>query len=133
MGEPFPTLYWLTCPYLSKEVDHLEAAGSVKRLEHRLQNDPSLRAAMVAAHVDYRDKRQALLGDHERHKLLQSGRMAALSERGIGGIADWDTLKCLHLHVAHALAGKNPIGGIVLDELTRIECSDKEVICSAFV
>ena len=30
-GEPFPTTYWLTCPYLVAAVSRLEAAGGVER------------------------------------------------------------------------------------------------------
>ena len=35
-GKPFPTLFWLTCPYLVREVDRLEADGWIGRLERRM-------------------------------------------------------------------------------------------------
>lgn len=33
---PFPTLFWLTCPYLVKSVDRLEAAGWIARLREEM-------------------------------------------------------------------------------------------------
>jgi len=132
-GKPFPTLYWLTCPFLAKEIDHLEAAGWVKRLEARVMGDPSLGEAMQEAHRGYCEQRDRLLSDRERAALEDDGTLRGLTGRGIGGIADWNRVKCLHLHVAHALAVKNPVGSIVLDMLLADECSRQEVICSAYV
>ena len=131
-GKPFPTLYWLTCPFLAKEIDHLEADGWVKRLQARVMEDASLGTAMHEAHRRYCEQRDRLLSDSERAALEDDGTLRGLTGRGIGGIADWDRVKCLHLHVAHALADKNPIGSIVLTMLPTGECAPHEVICSAY-
>lgn len=131
-GKPFPTLYWLTCPFLSKEIDHLEASGWVKRLEARVMNEASLGAAMQEAHRQYCDQRDRLLSDSERTALEEDGTLRGLTGRGIGGIADWSRVKCLHLHAAHALVAVNPVGSIVLAMLPTGECSPHEVICSAY-
>lgn len=131
-GKPFPTLFWLTCPFLSKEVDHLEAAGWVKRLETRLNEASDLRFAVHEAHQRYIRQRARLLSAEEKATLETDGTMVGLSGRGIGGISDWDRLKCLHLHVAHELADENPIGKMVLELLSAQECLPKQVICSAY-
>ena len=131
-GKPFPTLYWLTCPFLSNEIDHMEAAGWVKQLEARMIEESGLRTAMQAAHRRYCRQRDRLLALEEKAGLEADGTMVGLSGRGIGGISDWDRLKCLHLHVAHKLADENVIGGIVLDKLPACECLPKQVICSAY-
>jgi len=131
--EPFPTLYWLTCPFLSKRIDHLESVGSIPRLEDRMRQEPELRAAMHEAHARYRDKRNALLRAEERTTLGRTGMLAALETRGIGGIADFEGIKCLHLHVAHALIDENPIGAIVLEMLDTSECPQEKVICPTLV
>ena len=131
-GKPFPTLYWLTCPFLSKEIDHLEAAGWVKRLEDRMFEESDLRIAMQAAHRRYRQQRDQSLLPEERAALEANGTIVGLSGRGIGGISDWERLKCLHLHAAHELADENAIGSIVLSMLSACECSPKQVICSAY-
>jgi len=131
-GKPFPTLYWLTCPFLSKEIDHLEAAGWVKRLEARVLEEQELSSAMQVTHRRYCLKRDQSLSDDERASLEANGTIVGLTGRGIGGISDWDRLKCLHLHVAHDLADENPIGSIVLGMLSACECASKQIICSAY-
>ncbi len=128
-GKPFPTLFWLTCPFLAKEVDRLEANGWVGRLERRMAEDESLRWAMEQAHDRYVAARSAELAAEERRAVGSAGMGASLIERGIGGIADRRRLKCLHLHVAHALAGENPIGTIVLGMLEAVECGPECVLC----
>jgi len=129
-GVPFPTTYWLSCPFLSLAVDRLEAGGWVSELEQRMTNDEVLRDAMCSAHGRYVEGRMALLSEVDRHLLRRLGFEESLGTRGIGGIADRERLKCLHLHVAHELADANAIGRIVLDLLERCECASEQVICS---
>jgi len=129
-GEPFPTLYWLTCPFLAKAIDRLESQGTIPLLEARMRRQPKLRLSMQQAHRRYRAQRSALLRSDARAQLERSGMLAALESRGIGGIADAAGIKCLHLHVAHALADRNPIGSIVLKMLDACACSPDKVICS---
>ncbi|MCK5828084.1 DUF501 domain-containing protein [Candidatus Bipolaricaulota bacterium] len=131
-GKPFPTLYWLTCPFLSREIGHLEAAGWVKQLEARMAEDSELRSAMHRAHRSTCNQRNQLLSADEKAALVAEATLVGLEGRGIGGIADWDRLKCLHLHAAHALADVNPIGSIVLHALPSIECPPQQVTCSAY-
>lgn len=132
-GKPFPTLYWLTCPWVSGEIDRIEASGGVGAWEARLAADEELAAALERANRAYIEERRALLSDEEARELRGNGMLESLENRGIGGIADLRGLKCLHLHVAHALASRNPIGERVLAELSGQECDPKQVICSALV
>ena len=131
-GKPFPTLYWLTCPFLSKEIGHLEAAGLVKQLEARMAEDSELRSAMHEAHRRTCVQRDQLLSPEEKASLAADGTLIAFDGRGIGGISDWERLKCLHLHAAHALADENAVGSIVLGRLPSLECAPEQVICSAY-
>ena len=132
-GKPFPTLFWLSCPYLVREVDRLEADGWIGRLERRMAEDEELRAGMARAHERYIERRSALLSNGERRTIESRGQAASLLEKGIGGIADRRRLKCLHLHVAHDLADENPIGRIVREMLPAAECRAEQVICSALL
>jgi hypothetical protein len=132
-GKPFPTLFWLTCPYLAKRVDRLEADGWIGRLERRMAEDEGLRARMGRAHERYIELRTALLTATDRRLIESGGLESDLLGRGIGGIADRRRLKCLHLHVAHGLADENPIGRIVCEMLPATECPPEQVICSALV
>ncbi|HEY7594867.1 MAG TPA: DUF501 domain-containing protein [Actinophytocola sp.] len=96
-GTPFPTLYYLTCPRLTSLVSTLEASGLMREMTERLGTDPDLAAAYLAAHRAYLAERDSLepLGTD-------------VSAGGMPG-----RVKCLHVHVAHALAvgpGVNPFG-----------------------
>jgi len=45
-GQPFPTLYWLTCPEAVGAVSRLESDGWIKRLSHRAEVDPDFRIGL---------------------------------------------------------------------------------------
>ena len=103
-GTPFPTLYYLTCPRLTSLVSRLEASGLMREMTDRLAADPGLAEAYLAAHRDYLARRDAIepLGTD-------------VSAGGMPG-----RVKCLHVHVAHALAmgrGANPFGDEALELL----------------
>ncbi len=103
-GTPFPTLYYLTCSRLAGLVARLEAAGVMREMTDRLDKDTELAQAYRAAHESYLAERNAVepLGT----------RVSA------GGMPD--RVKCLHVHVAHALArgpGVNPFGDEVLNQI----------------
>jgi len=131
-GKPFPTTFWLTCPFLGKEIDRLEAQGMIRRLEAQLQKDAELAARLLAAHRSYINERLALLSEEDRGYLEERGMLKSLLARGIGGTADFTRVKCLHLHVAHALARENPIGELVLKRIHNRACPPDAVICEGF-
>jgi uncharacterized protein len=97
-GRPFPTTYYLTCPHAVASVARVEAAGGVERWSKAIQADEALRASLARA----TDEQRAL------RRELSSGRTGrddgASLELGIGGTAAPERLKCLHAHVAFALA-----------------------------
>ncbi len=130
--DPFPTLYWLTCPFLCARISELEADGWIKRLEARMAENASLQQSMQHAHRRYIRQRDGQLSPAERSALEAEGTVTGLAGRGIGGISDWTRLKCLHTHVAHAMVDENPIGDLVLTMLPTCECSSQQVICSAY-
>ena len=97
-GEPFPTTYYLTCPHLVAAVSRLEAAGGVERWSRALEQDESLADSLEAANEEQRNVRRELAGD-------RVGADGGASLRlGIGGSGGGGSLKCLHAHVAYALA-----------------------------
>lgn len=132
-GKPFPTTYWLSCPFLLRRIGRMEAAGMISVLEDRIREQPGLRNALERSHRTAIAVRRRLLSEADLKRLEQEQRLTAVLSRGIGGIADWSRLKCLHLHVAYALAQSDPIGDLVLARLgpNGTACSNDEVICSA--
>src|SRR5262245_41221857 len=97
-GEPFPTTYYLTCPHLVSAIARLEAAGGVERWSAVARDDDVLGASLARATVEQRRLRRGL-ADGE---LGVDG--GASLDLGIGGSRSPERLKCLHAHVAFALA-----------------------------
>jgi len=97
-GEPFPTTYYLTCRHLVAVVSRLEAAGGVERWTTAAHEDLVLRESLERATELQRETRRALA---EGVTGRDDGRSLDL---GIGGAARPERLKCLHAHVAFALA-----------------------------
>jgi hypothetical protein len=111
-GDPFPTMYYLTCPHLVAAVSRLEAAGGVERWSAALEDDPELVRGLERATAEQRELRRELANG-------RSGRDRGASlDLGIGGSANPSRLKCLHAHVAYALARPGyELGERVLAEL----------------
>lgn len=84
-GEPFPTTFYLTCPWLVAAVSRVEAAGGVERFSQAAADDPALGASLARADAEQRRLRPEL-------------------DVGIAGTRDVWKLKCLHAHAAFALA-----------------------------
>ncbi len=123
--EVFPTLFWLTCPYLVREVGKLEARGMVKELEGRLARDAELLSEYLRAHEGYRRERISLLSSEDREFLKEVGAWDSV-ETGIAGLGNRSRIKCLHAQLAHYLArGTNPIGRIVAGLLPSLHCPDR--------
>src|ERR687897_389376 len=58
-GAPFPTLFWLTCPVLTKRASRLEGDGWMGALTERLGRDRRLRTRLAPAAHRYRARRAA--------------------------------------------------------------------------
>jgi hypothetical protein len=111
-GEPFPTTYYVTCRHLVAAVSRLEAAGGVERWSRRLATDPELREDLERATAEQAQIRVSLADG-----AVGRDDGASLTS-GIGGSRNSGQLKCLHAHVAYALA--NPgyrLGEEVLAEI----------------
>jgi uncharacterized protein len=105
-GTPFPTLYYLSCPRAVHECSRLESGGLMKEMNARLAADPDLAERYRRAHEDYLRRREAI------------GHVEEIEGVSAGGMPT--RVKCLHVHVGHALAvgpGINPIGDEALAHL----------------
>ena len=105
-GEPFPTLYYLTCPRAAGAIGTLEASGVMREMTERIANDDALRARFAAAHVAYVRARDAI------------EQVPEIDGVSAGGMPD--RVKCLHVLVAHSLAagpGVNPLGDEAIELL----------------
>ena len=112
-GKPFPTGYYLTCPHLVASVARLEAAGGVERWSEAVQGSRRLAWSLRLANRKQRRRRKRLA--RSLKPFLDGGDSLGL---GIAGTGNRDQLKCLHAHVAFALA--NPgykLGELITGEL----------------
>ena len=114
--KPFPTLYWLVGAELCLRIDRLEAAGWIARLQDRVDASTTLQQAMRSDHARHRAERSCFLSTDERKMLSDKGMLAALDERGVGGISEPTRIRCLHTWYAAHLVTPNTIGQLV-DEL----------------
>jgi len=101
-GHPFPTQFWVTCPYLVAAISRLEAVGGVERWSRAAADDPELAESLAAAQDAQRRERPEL-------------------DAGIGGSTRAGSLKCLHAHAAFALARPGyELGDRILTELPSL-------------
>jgi uncharacterized protein len=123
-GKPFPTTYYLTCRHLVAAVSRLEAAGGVERWSEASRSDPELATSLERSTEDQRRVRRALAGEGP----WPDG--GASLDLGIGGSSRSGSLKCLHAHVAYALARPGyELGRMILAELDPLWPADR--CCSA--
>jgi uncharacterized protein len=97
-GAPFPTTYYLTCRDLVSAVSRIEAAGGVERWSRLAAEDEELRGSLVRATEEQRRVRRELAEGSARND------EGASLDLGIAGAREPANLKCLHAHVAYALA-----------------------------
>ena len=129
-GTPFPTLFWLTCPLLHREVSRLESGDFREVLRRKLMHEPGFMAALRDAEREYRDEREGWareLGEQERVQDYFRDR------GGIGGTRAGG-IKCLHAHLAQYLAkGINPVGAEIERELGGVQTRECEGDCGPFL
>ena len=105
-GEPFPTLFWLTCPRSVSAVARLESEGAIASFNDRVGTDPVFTASLLTAHASYAAERARLVPE-------------AGDWGGVGGTRTG--VKCLHAHYANHLAGgDDPVGRWVAERVEPV-------------
>ena len=117
-ARPFPTTYYLTCRQLVAAISRLEAAGGVERWSREATADPTLAQSLTRATEEQRRLRRTLAA--EVGAAEDGAAEDASLALGIGGSRSPAQLKCLHAHVAFALARP----GYVLGERILSEVRD---------
>lgn len=114
----FPTVFWLTCPEAIRHISRIEDLGIINQVQMEMRRNQAFLQDMRDAHLEYIYIRRTLLGPEHMLRLRASEKSLAkhVETVGIGGTADFEGVKCLHMHYAHYLVtGNNPIGGLVKD------------------
>lgn len=137
VNSPFPTLYWLTCPEISKAVADLERRGFLQSFEEALEAAPELTERLLQCHEEYARERWATLTKEDQDFLSEThvpsvNRMRNMMKHsGISGtnftVVDQETqeflmpsIKCLHAHYAYYRStmdsetlARNPVGEMI--------------------
>ncbi|MBK5211008.1 MAG: DUF501 domain-containing protein [Coriobacteriia bacterium] len=110
-GDRFPNWAYLSCPHLVRKISRIEAEGGVSRWAARVSSEENLRSCLERLDTEVREVR--LL------ECRSSGQDDDVCEDvGLAGQRNIYGVKCLHIHVAYALAGlHDPIGNEILEEL----------------
>lgn len=111
--KPFPTLFWLCSKDIYQAIAEIETAGGVKLLEQELVEDEELRAAHLADQQRYADLRWSTVSQEQKAKIDKLGFSHLYQQYGIGGISQWDKIRCLHMQYAYHLAEGSAIGHIL--------------------
>lgn len=125
--KPFPTTFWLTCPWLVRECGRCESGGGIGDLENFMSSKAK---DWSSYNVCLRALRISLLGTAERNflRLRRRGRWEVLRRTLIGGIAGSGrrpVMKCLHLQVAAWLGiGYHPGKEWLSAKFPVLDCSD---------
>ncbi|MDY5128662.1 DUF501 domain-containing protein [Actinotignum urinale] len=105
-GEPFPTLFYLTLPYVVKEISHLEGEGVMAEYNELLKGSESLQAEYAKAHRIYIERRNLL------------GEVPEIKDFSAGGMPN--RIKCLHALAGYSLSvgkGVCPFGDMALERI----------------
>jgi len=115
---PFPTLFWLVDPAWCYRIDRLEAAGVIGLLQQRVDGDESLRRGMRGDHRAHIALRRDCMSAAVRRRLAELDYADVLAARGIGGIADFTRIRCLHTWYAAHLVVPNTVGHMLDEQWT---------------
>ena len=113
--KPFPTLLWLLDPDLCYRIDQLEAAGLIRQFQQRIDQDTALQGAMANDHRAHIRLREYYMSPQILQRLDELGFSDVLKSKGIGGIADYSWIRCLHTWYGAHLVVPNTVGNL-LDE-----------------
>ena len=111
--KPFPTMFWLIDRDLSYRIDVEEAGGLIQRLQARISATPELQQAMAEDHRAHIKLRNGFLTPDAKKRLQELNFYEVLQQRGIGGIADFSRIRCLHTWYASHLVVGNTVGRLV--------------------
>ena len=98
----------------------MEPTGLIKQLQQRIDADPALQDSMREDHLAHIKLRNGYMSAAIRQRLAELGYNDVFNSKGIGGIADFSRIRCLHTWYAAHLVVPNTVGAL-LDAYWR-EC-----------
>lgn len=116
-GKPFGSFYWLSCPVLKKEIDHLEAGGLIQKIQTEILDvNEEFLNELIKNHESYIEDRLRYLKEDGLWDQVAENMWPSIKERGVGGVQNFKSIRCLHMHYAHHLVSQNVIGKYLDEE-----------------
>jgi hypothetical protein len=112
-GKPFPNLFWLIDAALVYKIDVVEAGGLIAEFQVQVDGDEVLKRRMISDHQSHIALRNTHMSESVEAQLRSSQYYEVLQSRGIGGIADFGRIRCLHTWYAAHLVVPNTIGDML--------------------
>ena len=82
----------------------------IAQLQARVDQSDAIRVALAKDHGRYIQQRNEQMTDAIKDRLVALNYYDDLQQRGIGGIADFSRIRCLHTYYAAHLVQSNTIG-----------------------
>ena len=128
-GRPFPTTFWLTCPYLIKRAGMIESLGGVKELENYMSSRNLIHEWRKYNFLHQVMRIKLMNKFHCRYTRKYHGaKFKSVIHSGTGGIKCSDNIavKCLHLQTASFIAlGRHPGSKWLREKNLCGECTEK--------
>ncbi|ODS23472.1 hypothetical protein AB835_08540 [Candidatus Endobugula sertula] len=112
-NKPFPTLFWLVDQQLNYAIDTLEASGLIAKFQSQVDGSEQIQKQLAMNHQQYIQLRQSFITEAQRRQINELRFNEVLEQRGIGGIADFQRIRCLHTYYAAHLVQANSIGRLL--------------------
>ncbi len=119
--KPFPTLFWLVDAALNYRIDQEEARGLIAQLQARIDGDAQLLEAMRDDHLRHIALRESFMTSVDKERLTELGFSGVFTQKGIGGIADFSRIRCLHTWYAAHLVVPNTVGRLLDAHWAEVE------------
>ena len=123
------TPVWLSCPYLNEKIHHFETGGYIHSITDLLISDQEIFSMMKEAHAHYYFLRKELFrmcsGESPSNEYIR------FMDKGIGGMVNVESLKCLHLHYSHYKFCSYNVAGMIASKLIGedIFCQNRRCVC----
>jgi len=127
--EPFPTIFWVTNPHIRALISKLELQQYGIKYEKDLADNKEAQEFMNTAHVNYGKEREKVITKEDWEWIRTRKWEGAFAKtRGVAGIRNPRSVKCLHAHAAHFWSGctDNVIGGWVAKEVEKMLTKEEE-------
>lgn len=123
-------LLWLTCPYLNDEIHKLENNGYIQKISDFIGTDNGYKSLMKSSHANFYFLRNFVYWKFFGAPLEEEP--MDIFTKGIGGTAELNSLKCLHMQFCHySLYSYNVAGYMTAQLIGRLDCGD--VRCAQFL